>query len=285
MEFVYLEWLRAGSLPIYQVEQRTPYFYLHGEVGGRELPDRTLMWLPAESGRKMLLPMHETTLRWFLRSLEQKLPTEGNLFDPSSPGTLVISVRSVFTADTEVEWDFVPVTFVTAAVACVPDVQFVKAFPIADLGPQPLETIREFLAFHQKPPQETALPILWNLWAEHQEDRARERIEVDASQVRHREGLERAKRLLIANLDEEQRQEFEARQQFFVRAMDGRLYRVNTQDHANIDLIEEGRPTVNFCIVSSEYVPIYDQMLAQKLMLETDIGKLTEIANQYRFNS
>jgi hypothetical protein len=46
-----------------------------------------------------------------------------------------------------------------------------------------------------------------------------------------------------------------------------------------VDLIENGEPTRRYCIISKESMPIYDQMLGQKLLLEKNVGEFLRLAN------
>lgn len=79
-------------------------------------------------------------------------------------------------------------------------------------------------------------------------------------------------------LTREQRWSLRARKAFFVIGQDGRTYEI--QGHGGIRLISDGRPTTSFCIrPSGLMLPSSDLMLAQKLLLETNVEHFLATAN------
>lgn len=96
----------------------------------------------------------------------------------------------------------------------------------------------------------------------------------------------KARRLLLAHLTPEQRDEFERLQRFHVVGADGKLYRINRGWAGNLQLIETGPDggfiTEQLCVHPREQTPVEDNMLIQKLMLETVPAELRRIANVTR---
>lgn len=94
------------------------------------------------------------------------------------------------------------------------------------------------------------------------------------------ESLKRAKDLLESAMDEEQRKEAAEKSQFRVRSSKGKMFRIRTT-HAsgNVEELDEhGEPVARFC-AHPRGVPLGDQLLAQKLALETDEEAFLAVAN------
>jgi hypothetical protein len=91
-------------------------------------------------------------------------------------------------------------------------------------------------------------------------------------------------------LDEGQREEFKKRHRFRVRGPDGLDYLIMYEAHGNVWLIEtsvDGKitPRENYCVIPDGVeIPIYDLMLAQKLMIETNLAEFKRIANVARYD-
>lgn len=92
----------------------------------------------------------------------------------------------------------------------------------------------------------------------------------------------RAAELLKANLTEAQRLELAREQSFTVVSRDGqRNYRVKKGWSHNVERIDEaGKRLHTLCAHPSVNVPLYDNMLAQKLMLEHSEDDFLRIANR-----
>lgn len=99
-----------------------------------------------------------------------------------------------------------------------------------------------------------------------------------------RQAQDRAERLLVAHLDDDQRKEYEAHRRFHVVGADGKRYEVDAQRrmHNVYELNAKGERTLEHCIYARGDVPLADNALAQKLMLETDVSAFVRIANQTR---
>lgn len=83
----------------------------------------------------------------------------------------------------------------------------------------------------------------------------------------------KAKELLLSCLDESQRWQLEAHDFFDVRSQSGRIFRIHSDWSLNITEIGAfGKTKGWYCIIraGNEDVPLYDQMLMQKLMIEAN---------------
>lgn len=92
----------------------------------------------------------------------------------------------------------------------------------------------------------------------------------------------RAKKLLIESLSPEQRDELLHHGYFTVRLPNGHAYRITkAYSHNVIPLRPDGQPSlVTLCAHPESSIPVYDSMLAQKLMLEAAEHNFLAIANR-----
>jgi hypothetical protein len=98
---------------------------------------------------------------------------------------------------------------------------------------------------------------------------------------------EKAEKLLLAHLSEEQKAEFKQHNRFHLTSQKGGLYRINRGRHGNVELLVPGtdRPTCRFCISTRDgHVPTPDVMLTQKLLLEGDEDRFLQVANATPLN-
>lgn len=86
------------------------------------------------------------------------------------------------------------------------------------------------------------------------------------------DATEKAYRLLLAHLDTKQRREFRSKGSFVIEGSDGRLYRIHKKWAYGITTGDH-----ELC-AHPRHIPIYDSMLAQKLLLETNASHLHNIA-------
>lgn len=125
---------------------------------------------------------------------------------------------------------------------------------------------------------------------EEERQRQREAEERAATERRQRQEAERlereaavarAKELLLAHLNEEQKRELRTERRFTVISADGeRVYRIKQGRAQNVELIApDGRVLERYCAHPVEMVPDEDTMLAQKLMLEADEEAFICVAN------
>lgn len=93
--------------------------------------------------------------------------------------------------------------------------------------------------------------------------------------------VERARKLLVENLSAAQREEFERTGHFVVHGRQAR-YRVRQGRSGNIDVVDrKGFLSHRLCAHPGEYVPDFDTMLAQKLLLENDEDYFLGRANRH----
>lgn len=98
----------------------------------------------------------------------------------------------------------------------------------------------------------------------------------------------RAQRLLHSVLSDEQLAEFERTKAFTLTVIDSRTgaerhFRINEGKAGNVtEIDEEGRAMAKYCAHLYGPEPMEDTLVAQKLMLETDIASFERIANVTR---
>lgn len=106
------------------------------------------------------------------------------------------------------------------------------------------------------------------------EQRAAEKARVDA--------MDRARLLLVSNLSPLQQQQFYKESSFVVEGKNGFRYRIRQGRMGNVDVVNrEGIVVDRLCAHPREFVPDFDTMLAQKLMLETDEDAFWRVANKH----
>lgn len=104
--------------------------------------------------------------------------------------------------------------------------------------------------------------------------------EYEASQARRTHVLNRAKALLLSCLNPEQRSMFERENKFRVVGSRGGIYEIRQGRTHNIFKLDlEGRQIEEWCVHVEAYLPDCDNMLAQKLDLETNEDGLRLLAN------
>jgi hypothetical protein len=94
----------------------------------------------------------------------------------------------------------------------------------------------------------------------------------------------RARRLLFSMLNADQQKELDEKNHFHltVHSRDGsmKIYRIEHGYAGNVKLLGvDGQPVKRYCIHADSRLPYEDQMLAQKLMLETNEPEFLRIAN------
>lgn len=98
-----------------------------------------------------------------------------------------------------------------------------------------------------------------------------------------RQSRARSKTLLMHCLTKQQRLELKKTKAFTMQAADGHTYRITEGSCNNVKLLVEGEVTQSYCVVfkTSETLPVYDLMLAQKLFLENDPEAFKALAYVY----
>jgi hypothetical protein len=99
-----------------------------------------------------------------------------------------------------------------------------------------------------------------------------------AGLVRRRRARLRAEALLWAWLSPAQRQQYRARRWFEVTTTSGRRYRILRGGIVRIDPHGSG-----YCIEATSPVPVADEMLANKLLLETDERRFLATAHRFPY--
>jgi hypothetical protein len=96
--------------------------------------------------------------------------------------------------------------------------------------------------------------------------------------VRRHQARRRAEALLWAWLSPAQRQQYRARRWFEVTAASGRRYRILRGGVVRRDPRGSG-----YCIEATSPVPVADEMLANKLLLETDERRFLATAHRFPY--
>ena len=99
-----------------------------------------------------------------------------------------------------------------------------------------------------------------------------------AGLVRRRQVRLRAEALLWAWLSPAQRRQYRARRWFEVTTASGRRYRILRGGVVRVDPRGSG-----YCIEATTPVPLADEMLANKLLLETDERRFLATAHRFRY--
>lgn len=112
----------------------------------------------------------------------------------------------------------------------------------------------------------------------------RPRLRVNPEVLRARR---RAKALLFRYLAPHQKWELRAHNRVTVTGQDGRTYRIYARYGHNVKRVVADRETHSFCIIPdlrAETIPVYDLMLAHKVLLERDLGNFMRTANISKVN-
>jgi hypothetical protein len=99
-----------------------------------------------------------------------------------------------------------------------------------------------------------------------------------AALVRRRHARLRAEALLWAWLSPAQRRQYRARRWFEVTTASGRRYRILRGGVVRLDPRGSG-----YCIEATSPVPVADEMLANKLLLETDERRFLATAHRFPY--
>lgn len=253
-----LVWLKEGALP---VEGFTlPWEYLSDDA----------LWVDGYTIRdKAWVPITDLSLNVILEALGPKL---------KEPGTICIHLRSTMQLDAEGKWCpegelFTPgELFILGAFAFTTEI-LPDAFEAADPHPALWEFFH--LSFEVEIP---TTPELRPAWASIREHR-RQNAEIAEA---HRQAQGRARRLFVSSLDDEQRAEFEATERIFVLGQDGQEYLLLPGYHQNVFLVVDGMIVQSYCVAVTVEVPLWDSMMCQKILLETDITDFLALANTWR---
>ena len=100
-----------------------------------------------------------------------------------------------------------------------------------------------------------------------------------AALARRRQARRRAEALLLGWLSPDPRRQYQAHGWFEVTTARGHRYRVLRGGVVRLDPLGSG-----YCIEATSPVPVADEMLANKLLLETDERRFLATAHRYRYN-
>jgi len=259
-----LEYLGLGQIPVYEVEPGNIDFgrrvqYLSLDEGCRS-------WSICETARRLLVSLHIDTM---VEALEPQLRMWLGMLGQEADGTLYFPIRSIGTLPGEVG------TLVIAGCAYGPGIQAGAPLDGADPTQLIVQACQETRFFEPPPPNlETYHPVLRRAV----EGVIQRRREHEESIQTEAEIEARSRALLHECLDDAQLAEMTEKTQFHVQGGDGHTYRIKKGHGHNVFRIEDGRPTVEYCLVQG-FVPVYDLMLTQKLLLEVDPGTFISTAN------
>jgi hypothetical protein len=96
--------------------------------------------------------------------------------------------------------------------------------------------------------------------------------------------VQKSKRLFLANLTESQKLLFEQKSTISVTAKSGRVYKIYCgHTCGNIITYDRRNNPIHYCLhIKTEYAcPLYDHILAQKLLIETDEKLFLKLANEF----
>lgn len=109
----------------------------------------------------------------------------------------------------------------------------------------------------------------------------RERKEAERKKA-EQEANRRAEELLTSQLNTEQKQEYAKDHSFTVRCRQGRRYRIRRAWSGHVSRIDDaGKEVERFCIHPREAVPLPDNQLFAKLLLEHDPEHFLKTANRH----
>lgn len=117
---------------------------------------------------------------------------------------------------------------------------------------------------------------------EEQERQRLQHIREEAERrVAREEAEQKAEALLLMHLDRKQRKSYQKDHFFEVLSQSGKHYRVNFFRNRNVlEMDDAKRKVASYCIVPRENIPLADQLLIQKLMLQYQENDFLRIANR-----
>lgn len=246
------EWLNLGAIPVYEVDPNQSYVFL-------EEPGRT--WAGPCRGRRRVIIPH--VIDCSFTELEERLPALCETmarFDGGN-GTVILPIRTVGLMPEDFS------VFVIIGLAYVLNSAVGTPLGEADLAQTILRVLRRDRGC------QASLDALAG------QDLPAISGDIDEIKAKEYEAIKRSLDLLREFLNEDQKVELTASGRFHVRGLDGHLYLIKMGHGHNVFRIEQGVPTMEYCLVAQGRVPVYDLMLTQKLLLETDPEKFFDTAN------
>lgn len=253
-----LHLLRDGELPLYPIT--CPNFFVF-TMNERDPPASTWVQQRAWSRSRACLPLNlEITYQYFEGLLRDWLLDLGSV---CPGGTLIFSLRTSTVIEPLGLW-------VLAGMGCVPEGPVEGAFDLQ--GADPEDLILQICRLEGGANLDGMHPAIRGMFGH-----------LIANRELREQSLGRSRRLLESFLSPKQREELDASKAFHVQGQNGQLYCIRERHAHNIELIEDGVPKIRYCIISKDRVPLYDQMLGQKLLLERDVEAFLRIANYHVF--
>lgn len=259
-----LDWTPEGALSSYEFGQRGDRYFTFRRSEDGHWYENTFQ---SRNGRALALI--STDVDYLVEEFQRVLPGFLRVLDDLSEalGTLLFTIRTCC--------DIGGGRVVLGGMAFIPQV-----VPLAQPlnGADPADLISQFCTGIEGQDSQTLHPALREAFAREIARRA----EREAQRKLDAEAEAKSLLLLESFLDQEQLAELRAVGMFHVRLKDGRLFRFTKRFGHNVHLIENGLCTIEYCIISIVRVPLYDQMLAQKVLLEALPEEFFRIANYYR---
>jgi hypothetical protein len=269
---IILDQMPAGSLAIYEVSpQQNTHFVVRGNVWDQasNRPNRIILQTEIDT----TLEEFEPLLRRWVAEAQHLLDVRIYENDGTRPtgGTLIFTLQGL--AENADETNFGQ--YLLAGLGYLPTT-LEGAFELNDEDPADLILMMC---------RQQAHPVVREALARQQrvrdEFRGRQRAELEVLRLEQAEFDARALKLLLTFLSPDQQAELRASRHFHVRAKNGALFRIDAKPHQNIFMIENGKEVTQYCVVSKSSIPVYDLMLAQKLMLESNFEEFTRLANSW----
>jgi hypothetical protein len=263
-----IEWLGDGAIPIYDTADNflgAPYYNL-------DTARTPGFWeeLRIPHSHRLVVPV---AIDAFLSKFKQDLPSWLAELDPLGDGCLFFPIRAITGAIVE---EGPLVLCGLSYLPFPPEIELYHDIGTPLNGADPVDLINQVLD------QDYRHPIVQKA-REQQETLRYQRREVERQMVlRMKDAETRSRRLLREMLTPEQERDLNEKKCFNVRGQDGLQYCIVEEPHRNIYLMQEGRAVRRFCIVMRNHsIPIYDMMLAQKLVIEHDIERFLAVSNKW----
>jgi hypothetical protein len=271
---LHLEYLGLGQLPIYDVENNSD---LGRRLLSYHLDDDGKRWTIQETCRGRL--MISTEIDTWVEVLEPQLRRWLRMIEREGDGTLWFPIRNCGSLPGS------DGTLIIAGCAFVPDSECGTALEGADPVSLIMEVAQGTERFMQAHVGCTPLELMVDLDTVHPIvadtlfRAAMDRITVQREQEQREGSEERSRALLHEFLDDVQLAEMNEATRFHVQGADGHTYLIAKGHGHNVFRIENGERTIEYCLVCQGWVPVYDLMLTQMLLLQTDPDKFIETAN------
>lgn len=260
IDAILVDWIRMGALPVYRLGEPGQRFYQFRE--DRHWHETATFrngttWISIEVD--CVFSDFEGLIRTWLAALDGLVEVAG---------TLVFAIRTCC--------EFDGTRFILAAMAFTPR-PVPEAVPLD--GGDPADILIQVCGGLAGEDSTTLHPAIRTALARELAYREEYEVERLAQNEADEAAEARARTLLVSFLKPDQRAEFRETGAFHVQLADGRRFRFSKGFGHNVHLVENGVCTIQYCIITTEFVPLYDQMLAQKVLLEVQPDEFFRIAN------